>query len=451
VKGFNVKHDRNMALAAAACSALIVPSSLPRALSGRGQHGMGLVIKADANDPQTLFAGLQTAVAALRSEVEAGLQNRVTDVVLDQKIGTINDAVGNLQTALEAIQAQVQAGIKPVDGVIGDLPANPDYVRAFKAFMRRGDDSHTRVNPEDSNSPFISNAMSIGSNPDGGYTAPVEWDRSITQAMTQYSPIRENAEVITISGPGFTRLFATGAPGSGWVGETAGRPQTSTPQFVPLAFGLGEIYAMPAITQQALDDSAIDLEAWLAGQVREEFARQENIAFLSGDGTNKPYGLLNYVEGGTFEARHPLGAIGVTDAGAALEGDDFIKIIYDLPAERVTSNTKFFINRTTLGQIRTWKDANGNYIWQPSFTAGQPQTIGGVGTVEIPGMPLDGAGNVVALYGDMRQTYLVIDRVGIRVLRDPYTNKPYVMFYTTKRVGGGVQNPEYMRALRRAA
>lgn len=444
-------HNRNLAVAAAATSALIVPSSLPKALNrAKAISGMGLVIKNDGTDPKALFEQLQNSVATLRTEVENGLKGRVDNALFEERFGALNANIGNLQSALETIQAQVQAGIKPENGVIGDIPANPEYVGAFKAFMRQGEDGTIKGGTHDGQP--VRAAMSIGSNPDGGYTAPVEWDRSITQAMQQSSPIRENSEVITIStGQGFTRLFATGAPGSGWVGETAARPQTTTPQFVPLEFRVGEIYANPAITQTALDDSAIDLEAWLANQVRDEFGRQENIAFLSGDGTNKPFGLLTYATGAANEARHPLGAIAVEDAGAGMDGDDFIKLIYAMPTERVTANTKLFINRTTIGAIRLLKDANGNYIWQPSLQAGQPQTIGGTPTVEVPGMPLDAVGNIIAAYGDMRQTYLVVDRVGIRVLRDPYTNKPYVMFYTTRRVGGGVQNPEYMRFLRRAA
>lgn len=445
------KHLPGLAAASAACATLIVPSSLPKAAQRASAiSGMGLVLKADGSDPKALFEEIRRSVEALRSEAQEGISARVTDTLFNEKITNINESVTNLQSALETIQAQVQAGIQPVAGVIGDIPANPDYVRAFKAYMRRDDDSHVRVDPNDSTSPTIKAAMSIGSNPDGGYTAPVEWDRSITQAMTQRSPIRENSEVITITTAGFTRLFATGAPGSGWVGETAGRPQTTTPQFVPLEFRTGEIYAMPAITQTALDDSAINLETWLGDQVRDEFARQENIAFLAGDGTNKPFGLLTYAEGAANAAKHPLGAIKVSDAGAGIDGDDFVALTYAVPSERVTPNSKWYMNRATIGLIRLMKDANGNYIWQPSLTADAPQTLVGAPIVEVPGMPLDAAGAVVAAYGDMRQTYLVIDRVGIRVLRDPYTNKPYVMFYTTKRVGGGVQNPEYMRFLRRA-
>lgn len=430
------------------------PSVLPRAVKrAAALSGMGLIIRADAQDPQALFAELQRAVAALRTDVEAGLGERVTDALVTERINAVNTEIGNLSSALEAIQAQVQSAISPVDGVIGDLPPNPEYVSAFRGYMRNGSEApldaavatYREANPQA--------AMSIGSAPDGGYLAPVEWDRSITDQIRQDSPIRANSEVITITGQGFTRLFSTGAPGSGWVGETAARPQTSNPQLTPLAFGLGEIYAQPAITQTALDDAAINLETWLGDQVRAEFARQENIAFLSGDGTNKPFGILTYLEDEDNEARHPLGAIAVSTAAddVNVTADDFIRLQYEVRTEAITPNTRWFMNRGTIGRIRLLKDANDNFVWQPALTASAPQTLLGEAITEVPGLPLPAAGAPIALYGDMRRTYLVIDRVGIRIIRDPLTNKPYVMFYTTKRVGGGVQNPEYMRALRMAA
>lgn len=437
-----INQNRTALLAAGVASIVMTDAAgriLPRALS----HGTAPRIRADATDPKALFAELQKAVEALRNDIPSDEKiKNILDPIIAEKETRINDAITNLETALDTVTKRVEASVTAP--VIGDIPGNPDYVKSFKAHMRKGE----------SVAPDVNAALQIGVASDGGYLAPVEWDRSITEALIQESPIRENAEVITISGQGFSRLFATGAPGSGWVGETAARPQTSTPTFVPLEFRPGEIYANPAITQTALDDAAIDLEAWLRNSVRSEFSRQENIAFLSGDGTNKPFGLLGYVAGGAHAARHPLGAIAaVVTAGnlaTGIAGDDMLSVIYDLPAER-SSNAKWYMNRTTEARIRKLKDTTGQYIWQPRLTEASPSQIGGVPVVHIPGMATTGANAVVALFGDMRATYLVVDRIGIRVLRDPYTNKPFVMFYTTKRVGGGVQNPEYMRALKLAA
>jgi HK97 family phage major capsid protein len=435
-----MKHQNLIALAAT--GAVIVPNSgliLPRSL----RRGCGPQIKADATDPKVLFAELQKAVEALRNDIpNADGIRAIVDPLIAAKETAINDAITNLETALDEINSKVTSSLTAP--VIGDIPGNPEYVTNFKQHMRKGESA-----PSD-----VQAAMSIGTAADGGYLAPIEWDRSITEALQTESPIRANSETITISGQGFSRLYATGAPGSGWVGETAARPQTTTPQFTPLEFRTGELYANPAITQMALDDAAIDLEQWLANSVRSEFSRQENIAFLSGDGVNKPNGLLTYVDGGANDALHPLGPIeAVVTAGnlaAGAASDDFLTLIYDLPAER-SSNAKFFMNRAFEAAIRKFKDLNGNYIWQPRLTDAEPSSLMGYPIVNIPGLAVTGANAVVALFGNMRATYLVVDRIGIRVLRDPYTNKPFVMFYTTKRVGGGVQNPEYMRALKLAA
>lgn len=422
-----------------AASAMAAVCPLPRALT----HGIAPSVRGDAQDPAALFAELRRTVDEMRNEQETIIGNRV-DALTSEKINALNTQITNLEDALDTINTRIETANGPTN-VIGDIPGNPEYINNFRAHMRKGDGA-----PAD-----VQAAMSIGTAADGGYLAPVEWDRSITAAMQQESPIRANSQVITISGQGFSRLYSTGAPGSGWVGETAARPATSTPQLATLEFRTGELYANPAITQTALDDAAIDLEAWLRDEVRGEFSRQENIAFLSGDGTNKPHGLLTYVDGEANDARHPLGAIEARvtagNLAAGVVPDDLIKLIYDLDAERVTANAKLFMNRQMEATTRMIKDANGQYLWQPRLSEAAPSTFNGEPIVHIPGMPTTGANAIVALYGDMRETYLVVDRIGIRVLRDPYTNKPFVMFYTTKRVGGGVQNPEYMKALRLAA
>ena len=410
-------------------------------LRGSAASGRGLIaVRAEAQ-PKTpaSIAELAVAFEAFKSihtsqldEIKAGK----TDVLTTEKLDKVNASLDEITSALDA-QAKEIAAVKLNGNAPGDMePTNPEYVTAFKAHMRRGD---------------ISAAMSVGTASEGGYLAPVEWDRTVTNKLKQISPIRANSQVITISGTGFSRVYNDGVIGSGWVGETAARPATATPGLTSLAFNTGEIYANPAITQQALDDVAINLETWLADEVDGEFAIQENIAFLSGNGTNKPTGILNYVTGGANAATHPFGAItGVTAAGAAaVTTDEVIDLVYSLPSER-NQNAKFFLNRTSLAKLRKLKDGQGNYIWQPTYVAGEPSTLQGYPVVEVPGMPNMATGLVSILFGDMAATYLVIDRVGIRVLRDPFTNKPFVHFYTTKRVGGGVQNPEYMRFLKQA-
>ncbi|RYE43616.1 MAG: phage major capsid protein [Hyphomicrobiales bacterium] len=395
-------------------------------------RAVSMMPRADTTDPKAMIAAIQNAFEEFKKANDEKLKGKA-DAVLDEKVEKINAALGNYQAVIDDLNAKIAAaGIGA--GVIGDLPADPEYVAAFKAHMRKGE---------------VQAAMTKGVDADGGYLAPVEWDRTITGKLKVISPIRANARVLSITSAGFKKLFTDRAVGSGWVGETAARPATSTPQIGTLDFIPGEIYANPAISQQLLDDAAVDLEQWLADEVDTEFARQEGIAFLSGNGVNKPFGILTYVTGAANAAKHPWGAIEVVNGGHAtnLTGDGLIDLIYSLPGE-FRSNAKLYLNRLTQGKARKLKDGQNNYLWQPSYAAGQPATLAGEAIVEVPDMPDVAADAIAALYGDMEATYLVVDRVGIRVLRDPYTNKPYVHFYTTKRVGGGVYNPEPMRALK---
>lgn len=414
-------------------------------LRGTAVAGRGLVaVRADAQPKkigsiEDLNVAFEAFKAKHNQELEEIKKRGGADVITAEEVERINAALTELQSAVDD-QAKINAAAKLGDGaVIGDIKADPEYTAAFKAHMRKGERA-----PSD-----IQAAMSKGTDADGGYLAPIEWDRTIGQKLKQISPIRANSRVITISTAGFKKLFSDRNVGSGWVGETASRPATATPQIGALQFDTGEIYANPAISQQLLDDAAVDLEDWLGSEVDTEFARQEGIAFLSGDGSNKPYGILTYVEGAANAARHPYGAIAAVNSGAAaaLTGDGILDLIYSLPSE-YTPGAKLYINRQSILAARKLKDGQNNYLWQPSYASGQPQTLAGEAIVEVPGMPGIAAGNVAALYGDMEATYLVIDRIGIRVLRDPFTNKPFVHFYTTKRVGGGVHDPQPMRALK---
>lgn len=403
------------------------------ALAANPPHGLFAMPRADASDPKALIGQLNAAFEEFKATQEEQLKAKADDALVQNKLDTLQNTMTDIEAALNEKIAAATA-VSPV----GDMPAtSPEYLAAFKAHMRKGD---------------VQAAMTVGTDADGGYLAPVEWDRTVTDALKQRSPIRENAQVITISGSGFSRVYNDGVVGSGWVGETAARPETTTPGLTTLSFETGELYANPAISQKALDDVAINLEQWISDEVSGEFAIQENIAFLSGTGVNKPFGILTYVTGAANAAKHPFGAIATVTAGAgaAVGVDDVYNTIYDLPSERI-GDAKWYMNRSTIAAFRKLKDADGNLIWQPSMQVGEPSTLGGYPIVEVPGMPDIGLSAVSALFGNMAATYLVIDRIGLRVLRDPYTNKPFVHFYTTKRVGGGVQNPEHMRALKMAA
>ena len=402
----------------------------------------GLVsVRADAGTPdvKALVEALNKAFADFKTEHQAQLEEvkkGSEDAIRALQVDRISDEVGRLQAAVDAANTQLAAA-QMGGGAGGNALADAEYSTAFAAHFRRGE---------------VQAALNKGANDEGGYLTPVEWDRTITNKLTILSDMRSLATVQPCSGAGLTKLFNMGGTASGWVGEAAARPATNTGTFASLSFGWGEIYANPAATQQILDDSEINLESWLAGEVELEFAKQEGSAFFSGDGANKPFGILTYVTGGANAAKHPFGAIKVVNSGdaALIKADGIIDLIYDLPSA-YTANAQFTMNRKTLGAIRKLKDGQGNYLWQPSYVVGQPSTLAGFAVKEVAAIPDVAANAIAALFGDFRQTYTVFDRVGVRVLRDPFTNKPYIQFYTTKRVGGGVHNPEPMRALKIAA
>ncbi|WP_303230224.1 phage major capsid protein [Comamonas kerstersii] len=350
------------------------------------------------------------------------------------KLDAINAAMDRHQKEIEDAHTKLAASQM---GAGGKTVKDSEYTSAFEAHMRKGD---------------VQAALNKGAADEGGYLTPSEWDRTITDKLRDESPMRQLAQVQSTSKAGWKKLFNLGGTGSGWVGETDARPETATPTLAELGFGHGEIYANPAATQQLLDDSEISIEAWLAGEVQAEFAEQEGAAFINGNGVNKPAGILTYVTGGANAAKHPFGAIPVVNSGAAADitSDSVLDLIYGLP-KKYRQNARFLTNNLTIAKLRKLKDGQGNYLWQPSAQAGQPATLHGYGIAEDENMPDVAANALPIMFGDYKRGYLIIDRVGVRVLRDPYTKKPYILYYTTKRVGGGVQNPECLRALQVAA
>ncbi|WP_312814439.1 phage major capsid protein [Brevundimonas sp.] len=410
-------------LAGSMALAALSSAARPQAIAG--------TVRADASDPKAMIGQLQAAFEEFKKTNDEKLKAKA-DVVLDEKVQKLDAAIDGFQTTIDELNAKIAAG-----AASQNAPRDAEYSSAFQSHFRKGS---------------VEASLNKGADDEGGYLAPIEWDRTITDKLIEVSPMRQIATVQTISGAGLKKLYNLHGTGSGWVGEMTARPETTTPEFGAQTFVPGELYANPAATQQLLDDAEVNLEAWLADEVEAEFAYQEGVAFVSGNGTNKPKGFLTYVTGAANAADNPLGAIEVTAAASAagLTTDELIDLVYSLPGV-LAQNARFVTNRNTLSRVRKLKDAEGNYIWQPSVQAGQPQQLLGHPVTEMAAMPNVAASAVPIAFGDFRRGYLIVDRTGVRVLRDPYTNKPYVMFYTTKRVGGGVKDPQAIKALRMAA
>jgi HK97 family phage major capsid protein len=264
--------------------------------------------------------------------------------------------------------------------------------------------------------------------------------------------MRRLSQVVTTGRAAYSTLWTNDQYGSGWVGETASRPATSNAVFTPLVFPAGEIYAMPVVTQRLLDDAAVNIEDHLGTALSDEFTRQEGIAFVSGDGVNKPMGFLRHAPGDIAETVHPGGALSVTPSGQAdgIKTDALIDLKYGLGAP-YRQNATWLMNSQTAAVLAKLKDGQGNYVWREALLASEPATLLGRPVEIDENMPNIAAGTLPIAFGDFQRGYLVNDRIGVRILRDPYSNKPFIMFYTTKRVGGGLLDPKAIRLLKVAA
>lgn len=410
-----------------------------------------IAVRADATDAKALIAGINTAFEEFKGandEKLRGIDAKFADVVSADKVNKIESDIGDLITSYETLQAKLAAS-ELGGGGESESAEDKAYRSDFSAWFREGENEAAVKAANRAGK--ISAATSVGSNPDGGFAAPIEWDRTVTDKLVEVGQMRRHASAQAVTGQGFKKLYNMRGATSGWVGETATRPETDTPTLDDYDFAFGEIYANPAATQRSLEDPELDIEAWLASEVQLEFAVQEGNAFISGDGVNKPKGFLNYTAadeaGLAASARHPLGSIAAVTSGVAgnVNPDSFIKLAYELPDER-SQGAAYYASRSTHAVIRTMKDADGRYIWHAPYQEGQPALVNGRPIYELDGMQdVDTDGNIACAFGNMAMTYRIFDRRGVTILRDPYTNKPYVSFYTTKRVGGGLWNPEYMR------
>ncbi|MBJ4197312.1 MULTISPECIES: phage major capsid protein, partial [Enterobacteriaceae] len=262
----------------------------------------------------------------------------------------------------------------------------------------------------------------------------------------------QEATVITVGGSDYKKLVNLGGTASGWVGETDTRSQTATSRLELIEPLMGEIYGNPQATQKMLDDAFFNVEAWINSELATEFAEQEEIAFTSGDGTKKPKGFLAYESTDETDKVRAFGKLQhiVSGEATAVTADAIIKLIYTLRKAHRTG-AKFMMNNNSLFAIRLLKDTEGNYLWRPGLELGQPSSLAGYGIAENEQMPDIAADAKAIAFGNFKRGYTIVDRIGTRILRDPYTNKPFVGFYTTKRTGGMLVDSQAIKLLKIAA
>ncbi|MXO86178.1 phage major capsid protein [Altererythrobacter aurantiacus] len=292
-----------------------------------------------------------------------------------------------------------------------------------------------------------------GVNPsDGGYAVPKQIDAMIARELTEISPIRDLAQVVQTGTAGYRKLVTTGGTASGWVSETASRPNTDTPSFAEIAPPSGELYANPAASQSMLDDAGFDLESWLASEIAMEFARAEGAAFVNGTGIDQPAGFLAAPTSTAADGVRSFGTLQYIGSGDA-EGFDsapdarLIDLVHTMKAGH-RQGASFVMNSATLAEVRKLKTADGAFLWQPGLVEGQPDRLLGYPVVEAEDMPDIASGAFPIAFGNFRHGYLIAERSATQILRDPFTNKPFVHFYATKRIGGQVLDSAAVKLLK---
>lgn len=413
----------------------------------------GLVgVRADAGNAATILAELQKTFEEFKREREEelkGIKAKFADVVQTEKVDRINAEVAKLQQAMDEANTMI-AALRVGDGDSPQRdPARAEYMTAFNRWFRKG------VGEAGLGDLAVKAAMQTDSDPDGGFVVPDEMEAGIDRLLGTVSAMRSAARVISISSSTYKRLVNTTGTTSGWVGERESRTETNTPQLSELEFPAMEIYANPAATQRMLDDAAIDVASWLGDEVSTEFAEEEGVAFITGNGVNKPRGILSYDT--VADASWAWGKLGFVVSGVATDINDasnngvdaLISLVYALK-QGYRQGASFMMNRTLQSKVRKLKTIGDTeaYLWQPSVQVGQPATLLGYPVIDDDNMSDVGANAFPIAFGNFNRGYLIVDRQGIRVLRDPYTNKPYVHFYVTKRVGGGVSNFQAIKLLK---
>lgn len=355
------------------------------------------------------------AIAELRTDVD-GLKSQMTDI---SKASARPALAGNAD------------GVK---GMTSSLAAQ-DFTSKY---LRLGDHAGVELK-----------SFSGASGPEGGFAVPQEIDALIGRTLKDISPIRAIATVVQTGSAGYRKLVTNGGTPSGWVSETAGRPETDTPNFNEIAPPTGELYANPAASQAMLDDAAFDVEAWLADEIAREFAQAEGAAFVGGSGVNQPRGFLNALVTDEPDDVRAFGSLQYIPSGAAgdfASEDALVDLVHTLkPAYR--QGASFVMNSATLAQIRKFKTTDGAFLWQASLASGQPDMLLGYPVVEAEDMPDVAADSLSIAFGNFRAGYLIAERSATSILRDPFTNKPFVHFYATKRVGGQVMNSEAIKLM----
>lgn len=363
-------------------------------------------------------------------------QKGSADGLYTEHLNNISRALDNYKNRLDTIET-VYA--RPEFGGETKSAIPSEYSKAFRNYLRKGMDAGLEQ--------LQSKSLSVGSDPDGGYLVTPHMSQTIVKAVFETSPLRQIASVETISSDALELIDDHDSAAAGWTSETGSVSETTTPLIAKRRIPTHELYAQPKATQKLVDDAAIDIEAWLSDKISDIFARKENTAFISGNGVGCPRGILTYTAGTSWNQIQQVNS----GTNGAVTADGLINLFYALKDE-YSKNASFLMNRTVVNAVRLLKEATTNqYLWQPGLALGAPDTLMGVPVVMATDMPAAATNSLSVAVGDFKRAYQIVDRKGITILRDPFTEKPFVKFYATKRVGGDVVNSEAIKILKLSA
>jgi HK97 family phage major capsid protein len=407
---------------------------------------------------KTLLDGIQKGFEDFKAANDLRLkavEKGQSSADIDARLATIQADILSKSAAkseLEQLEARLNAKGLAGGGSGGVQDADQlAYKNAFFGrYVRKGDDGAELKGLQ-------AKAVQIGVPSDGGLAVPRLVEQEIERLQRNVSPIRGIARVVTVGTSDYRKLVRTGKAGTGWVGETSARPETGTSSLQEVIPPIGEVYANPMVTQAALDDIYYDVEADITDDLTMSLAEAEGSAFVVGNGTNKPKGFLAYTTAATDDSTRAFGTLQhiITGVAGALPasnaGDVFLDVIAALKAG-YRAGSQWVMPKAVMFAVMKLKDSTGQYLWQPTITGNSlGLNLLGFPVVECEDMPSIAANSLSVAFGNFQRGYTVVDRVGMRMLRDPYTNKPYVGFYTTKRVGGAVVNSEAIKVLRFSA
>jgi HK97 family phage major capsid protein len=368
--------------------------------------------------------------------------SEIKDLIVAQ-----GDAIEAFKKSYDAKLENIQKKMnRPPAGAAGQFENSDEaeYKGVFMGWMRSGREVDVSRK-----------SMTSSDDPSGGYLIPSEIDREISKVLREMSPMRQLARVVVAKSGDFSMLHSTGGTGFGWVGETQERPETNTPKFQKISPVIGEIYSNPGLSQNMLDDNGFDLENWIVEELTEAFDAGEGDAFINGNGLVKPRGILTYDIASTADGVRSNNAIQYVPSGASGDflssnpADKLLSLVHSLRS-RYRNGAAWLMNTNTLEAVRKFKDGQGNYIWRAGLEAGRPDTLLGYPCFEDENMPDVSANSLSIAFGNFQRGYTVVDR-STSMLRDPFTNKPYVHFYSTRRVGGIVRDFRAIKLMKFAA